>query len=579
MKTAILSLHSHGDRSFLDDRDLAVISGDLRAAGADNDVVVAVLSQSPGTTAGSAFSKLVETLTAYETVIYQRVWSREVIEQLRRRLPGKKFIHLVGEHALDDPPADEVLTPEDLYAQAGAAGGGPSDLVQLGQRAGRRFTPNLRPVVVNPEDLPTTRTFAVLGNGGCPYQADARDNPLYRGVRIPERYGKGCAFCATGNHYDHQPDGVTLARVLEQIRGVLTQAPELDHLVLKDQNPFGYLAELMAACAEAKLPPFTLMLETRADWFVRNRARFASALEAASSGGYTIAPYLVGIESFSQAELDRYNKGLEAETNEQFLALLRQWRKGYPDAMTLEHAAFGFVLFSPWTTLDDLRVNHEAIQRTRFDELRGSLLLSRARLYPDNALYYLAQRDGLLVDEYDSADDDNAARYGYLPAHPWRFLHDEVAHFARIAGALSEELGGRDEVALFGTLLDAFARADDWRAISLEKIRDDLNPNARRQAPRDLEKRFVRLLEPLQVRTGFATGWRLADLWLEGGIVSARFTHDREDAILLSVRPRGDGPRYARSRSYDLRYENPTLTPDQQAALTMVCRAIVANDR
>ena len=40
---AILSVHSHGDRSFLDDRELALVSGELREAGIDNDLVVAVI--------------------------------------------------------------------------------------------------------------------------------------------------------------------------------------------------------------------------------------------------------------------------------------------------------------------------------------------------------------------------------------------------------------------------------------------------------------------------------------------------------------------------------------------------------
>ena len=40
---AVLSLQSHGDRSFLDDRSLALLSGSLRERGIENDLVVAVL--------------------------------------------------------------------------------------------------------------------------------------------------------------------------------------------------------------------------------------------------------------------------------------------------------------------------------------------------------------------------------------------------------------------------------------------------------------------------------------------------------------------------------------------------------
>lgn len=45
LRVAVLSLHSHDERSFLDDRALALVAGDLRAAGLDVELVVAVLAR------------------------------------------------------------------------------------------------------------------------------------------------------------------------------------------------------------------------------------------------------------------------------------------------------------------------------------------------------------------------------------------------------------------------------------------------------------------------------------------------------------------------------------------------------
>ena len=42
-RVAVVSLHSHGDRSFLDDRGLALVAGDLRAGGVDADLVDGVM--------------------------------------------------------------------------------------------------------------------------------------------------------------------------------------------------------------------------------------------------------------------------------------------------------------------------------------------------------------------------------------------------------------------------------------------------------------------------------------------------------------------------------------------------------
>jgi hypothetical protein len=590
---AVLSLHSHVDRSFLDDQRLALLSGDLRADGIENDLVVAVFPDGAGAT--GVEERLLEVLAPYGIVVFERVWDRGVIERLRARLPEKTFVACSDEHELDDPPAS-YRCEGDLRRVVPALlghllGKGDPPLGAWAWRQGRwaqmcpgvqpasrerPWRPNLRPVIVNPEARASFRSFSLTGNPGCPYQADARENPLYQGVTLPAGLGRGCAFCTTGNHYEAEPPPRTAARVLEQIRYVRAQAPELTHLALKDQNPFVYLPELVRECAEAELKGFTLLLETRADWFLRSQKRFEDALAAAREGGIRIAPYLVGIENFSQAELDRFNKGTTAEANVRFLETLSGWRDRYGEALALEHAAFGFVLFTPWTTMGDLHVNHEAIVRTRFDRLRGNVLLSRARLYPDTALYYLAERDGLLAERYERAADDASRRYGYYPARPWRFRHPDVGHFAALATALTERSGGRDQVGLFRRLLDTFDRAADWRTLTEESV-----GGAAGQAVASAEAngRFLHLVRPLSRGADFAEGWTFGELAAAPGRLRVTLTHDREEPLVVELVPRGSGPRYRSSRHYDIRYESASITAAQRAALDAVCAAIERNDR
>jgi len=497
---AILSFHSHGDRSFLDDRDLALLSGALRDDGIANDLVLVVVPRNTpgGDGDGEVRRRLAETLAGYNPIVYERVWSPSLIEELRTRLPGKVFIGLRGEHLLlDDAPADifcegdprpvlgaliewlrgqRPAPPPATLCRREPEGGGPAQWVRPESSPATpprtpRYAPNLRPVVVNPELLPPVRTFSVLGNSGCPFQLDARENPLYAGTRIPDGHGRGCAFCTTGNHYDGRPNPETAASVLEQVRYVRAQAPELDLLVLKDQNPFGYLTELIERCEVEQLSGFTLLLETRAEWFLRNAQRFDRALAVARGIGVRIAPFLVGIENFSQAELDRFNKGTTVAANIEFLETLWRWKAEYGDALDLSHAAFGFILFTPWTTMADLAANLAAIQRTHFDRLRGSILLSRVRLYPDTALYYLAERDRLLADDFDSEAQNASLRYGYYPSHPWTHAHADVAHFAALATEVAERNRSRDMVALFRALLDEFqAAGPGWRSITADRV-------------------------------------------------------------------------------------------------------------
>ncbi len=440
---ALLSLHSHRDRSFLDDVVLHELSGELRAAGLENDLVVACITDA----AGPELSRLAGKLASYPTVVYERVWSAELIRRLAGLLPGATWVRVHGEHALEDAPADAVCRPSELVSVV-------AELLDREVPSPRPMArPNLAPVYVADEDRPARPSYPIKGSSGCPYGADARENDVFAGLAIPERYGRGCSFCTTGNAYEHKRPADALATTLDQLRYARTEAPWITTLVLRDQNPFAYLTELVEAAEKERLGPFTLLVESRADWWLQNAKRFERALEAARRSTLTIAPFLVGIENFSQPELDRFNKGIAADVNVRFLHQLHAWAEAFGSAMDLSHGAFGFILFSPWTTLVDLEENLRCIEETRLHEHRGRLLLSRARLYPDTALYYLAERDGLLLAEYESATENSSARYGYLPAHPWRFADPLVARIAELAAEVLAARGYRNEMAVFRALM------------------------------------------------------------------------------------------------------------------------------
>lgn len=458
---AILSLHSHRDRSFLDDVRLHHVSGGLAAAGFDNELVVGLLP--PGDDA--AFARLVEVLRRFPTVVYERVWSTDVVRRLREALPGALLVRLVGEHALDGAPSDAVCRnaePAEVVALiaklTGQAARGPLP----------RYAPNVQPLYVDDAARPASPSFPLTGNLGCPWQTDARENPRFAGVELPAGMGRGCAFCTTGNHYDFLPRDAALGWVLEQLEYVRARAPELTTLVLRDQNPFYYLTELVEAAEAKGLGPFTLLIESRADWWLNSTARFERALEAAKRSSIRIAPFLVGVENFSQAELDRFNKGLDAAVLVRFLAQLKDWHARWPEAMDLSHGAFGFILFTPWTTLDDLAENLARLRETKLHDFRGHVLLSRARLYPDTALFYLAKKDGLLVDDFARPADDSSARYGYLPAQPWRFVDPRAAKVAELAQAMVERHGGRDELRLLDDLLRLVREAGDPSRLTVD---------------------------------------------------------------------------------------------------------------
>ena len=464
---AVLSLHSHQDRSFLDDVGLHHIAGAMRAAGLPGDLVVAHLPRGAEADENAAWDALVRALRPYPTILYERLWSAAIVTRLARELPDATLVRLVGEHDLSDAPANHVCPaePQAVVALLSALAGRepPAEPLPV-------YAPLLRPVYATEGARPRFLSFPITGNAGCPYQADARQNPLYAGTTIPEGAGRGCAFCTTGNHYEHKSRDEALAWALLQLRYLRANAPEIEALVLRDQNPFYYLTELVEAAEAEKLGPFTLLIESRADWWLQNAARFTRALASARRSSIRLAPFLVGVENFSQPELDRFNKGATQETLVRFLHALRRWNVEYAPAMDLSHAAFGFILFTPWTTMEDLRTNLTWFRDTGMHELRGHLLLSRVRLYPDTALYWLAERDGLLADAYASPEDDASARYGYLPSRPFRFQDKRVQRVADLAAESIRRSGGRDELVLFEALLSLVASAADPALVTASDV-------------------------------------------------------------------------------------------------------------
>jgi hypothetical protein len=238
--------------------------------------------------------------------------------------------------------------------------------------------------------------------------------------------------------------------------------------------------------------------------------------------------------------------------------------------------------------MQDLEANLAGIRRTKFDRLRGSILLSRARLYPDTALYYLAERDGLLADDFASEGDNASRRYGYYPSHPWKHAHADVAHFAALATELAERNGSRDMVNLFQALLDEFGAAgESWSAISVDGVwkryQGMVGEGTRSAAPlapagEALRGRFARLVQPLSFDGAFAGGWRFGRLRACPGLVAVELQHAVEPPLVVELVPRGQGPYFRRSRHYEIRAAGQEFTVAQREALTVLSEAIAGND-
>ncbi len=219
-KVAILSVHSHGDRSFLDDQDLALVSGQLRDAGLANDLVVVVLEaaptptprppwldpgalpggglragvepgpgdaapgaapDAPSSTAGASTTSRTRRRSGFASSTTRTPSAPcSVTSPERPTCPPRRSS--VGRRPASSPPRRRSPCPRCPSTSARTCGRWSST-----PSASRRSGP-----------LPSRERW-------LPLPGRRAGEPRVRRVEIPTGHGRGCAFCTAGNEHDGRP--------------------------------------------------------------------------------------------------------------------------------------------------------------------------------------------------------------------------------------------------------------------------------------------------------------------------------------------------------------------------------------
>ncbi len=459
---ALLLFQVAQERNFIHDDWIPAVSSELRRLGVDNDIFETTLSAMADGDHGdgahddaAVLDSLADRLRGrYHTLAYTRLWSEAVFRGLHARLPGVVWVYL-GDARVAFDGTDHRLAIQQVATLAeiarSAARGRAVDPTALAlatvDLSHAQRDANLVRIRVGEQSRPD-RPAVVHGSPGCAYGADVRDNPYFANVPFPDDAKivlKGCSFCGTGG-IPRKPAGQVLDSVLAQLDNILQSEPATSRIQINDQNPLPYLIEFVSRATERAQRPLEILIETRADWFLGGLAVFERALAAAERGGHRILLFLVGIENFSQRALDRLNKGATPEQNVRVVEECRRLRRAFPRSYSETRAAFGFILYDPWTELDDLATNAVTCERIQFREFRGQLSRAKLRLYPDTALYYKAKHEGLLAERFPYDAMDSARRYGYEAEVPWRFLHRETDAAYGIHDRIDAIVGKHDDM-------------------------------------------------------------------------------------------------------------------------------------
>ena len=393
---------------------------------------------------------------------------REDVEKTVRRLEEFAPTHVLLNERLEDELWEHLRArlPDTSFAMAGFwhsekalevletwLGLDTSQLRATGLLFEEQVTPCFSKHPVN-ELATTIRPLVLLLVGAeCAFSAPLRSNPYFREADLSSCAREvGCSFCIrpAPRHFLPACSPVDLAvRQIRAFEETGTRAVNGREFRIRGVSVLPRIESLFAEMAAIELPPSDFHFSCRIDELVACERALRNILPDLERSGHRLVIWNIGIENFSEVENARLNKGLSRQVIADCIELTRDLRKKHPDAFQFDpERGFGFILFTPWTTLADLQINHESIIQFGL-RARGFLFGSALQLVPGMPITRLAEEHGLLVETPADARSDSGCISSFDEVEiPWMFENSSVSRVFFIARRLTHsDIVPRDDPA------------------------------------------------------------------------------------------------------------------------------------
>lgn len=287
--------------------------------------------------------------------------------------------------------------------------------------------------------------LTVIGGAPCAYRRPLRANPWFCDLDLSGANRLwGCSFClgdVVGTNWDRLVSSPVALALLQIGRFRETAPPErrTDRYRLWASGTFHRMDEFFAGVLAMDLPPSEFHFSCRPDEFLGRAGMVEALLPDLRRRGHSLHIWNMGVENFSVDENARFNKGLDTAQVERALDRLRGLEERWPETFVFtRHGGLSFILFTPWTTLDDLALNAREARRLGVDPV---FLRSRLQVRPSTPIALLAARDGLTAPrfEQESPLDFSCQCHPDEEEIPWRFRHPEVAVAYRVMLRLGDD--------------------------------------------------------------------------------------------------------------------------------------------
>lgn len=305
-----------------------------------------------------------------------------------------------------------------------------------------KIEPDFPRSVLNSAPWAASPLMRVVAGARCSYQTRAADNPFYRGLELPAA-AMPCSFCGAPARDEGVRDPVAFAARHIEAAGRRRGAADAElRFELIGARLWRRLEEFVAELARRGVRGAELSFMPRIDEILEAREVIRRCLPALAERGLALRLYGAGVENFSPDENARLNKGITAAQVHEAAAFIAETRTRWPGAFRFPDGKLSMILFTPWTTTADLRVNIDHIERCPLICARA-VLGSRLQLFPGRPVTRLAEHDGLLVKKRkDGFYNSGCIVSADQSEIPWRFARPEIGLLHELGRGLVQHYYG-----------------------------------------------------------------------------------------------------------------------------------------